>query len=89
MGAKLNGTDTNLFTSIKLTSKSHTEGRYLLLTKKHLVGPAEEAMDTLIAHIRERPEIQHETTIAGMEIKRANKYDGSSNYKGHMSFLEK
>jgi hypothetical protein len=51
MGAKWNESETNLFTSIEPTSKSHTEGRYLLLTKKHLVGPAEKAMDTLIAHI--------------------------------------
>jgi hypothetical protein len=27
--------------------------------------------------------------LAGTEIKRANKYDGSNNYTGHMSFLAK
>jgi hypothetical protein len=89
MGAKVNGTDTNLFTSIEPTSKSQTEGRFLLLTKKHLIGKAEYMIDTLIEHISTNPVIKKETNIAGMEIKRANKYNGSSNLKGHLSFLEK
>jgi hypothetical protein len=89
MGAKLNGTDTNLFTSIEPTSRSQSEGRYLLLTNKHHIGQAEFAIDSLIEHIRANPDIKKETNIEGMEIKRANKYDGSSYHTSHLSFLEK
>jgi hypothetical protein len=36
--AKVPATDINLFSSIEPTSRSQSEGRYLLLTKKHQIA---------------------------------------------------
>jgi hypothetical protein len=87
MGAKENGTDINLFSSIEPTSKSQSEGCFLLLTKKHLIGQAEKVIDDRIEYISNNPDIKSETNIEGMEITRANKYNGSNTLNGHLSFL--
>jgi hypothetical protein len=88
MGANAIGTDIKLFSSIEPTSKSQSEGRFLLLTKKHHSGQAEKAIDDLIEFISNNPpDIKSETNLEGMEITRANKYNGSNTLNGHLSFL--
>ena len=57
------------------------------MTKKHLLAKAETAIDDLIAYINYNPEIKSATNIEGMEITRANKYNGSKIFNGHMSLL--
>ena len=63
MGATAFGTETKLFSSIEPTSKSQTEGRFLLLTTKHLIANAETAIDDLIAYINNNTEIKCETNL--------------------------
>ena len=87
MGATAIGTETKLFSSIEPTSKSQSEGRFLLLTHKHLLAKAESAIDDLLEYINNNPEIKRVTNLEGMEIQRANKYNGSQILNGHMSLL--
>jgi hypothetical protein len=80
LDANVPGADTVIFSSIEPTGFSHSEGRYLLLTNKHKIGPAEHMIDELIEYIRKNPEIHTKTTINSMDIKHANNINVSNSF---------
>jgi hypothetical protein len=49
-----------IFSSIKITSASQTEGRYLLLTNKNNLHAAEHMIDDLIKYINTNPDITND-----------------------------
>jgi hypothetical protein len=60
LDAKVPATNENIFSSIKLTSLSDKEGRYLLLTDKTKLSDAEHMIDELIKYIANHPKPQQQ-----------------------------
>jgi hypothetical protein len=81
LNAKNAENNEKIFSSIKITSASQTEGRYLLLTNKNNLHAAEHMIDGQIKYITD------DITIPAERIQRANRIQTSNKFEGYMAFL--